>query len=113
MDDLAAVLAAVERGESVIAVNGSKKPWYPWKRYQETRATADEVRAWAKDRRCSGFAVVTGAISGLVVARLRRRGRGRALRTARSSSPTSRPRAAAVTSAFGIRASRSRRRTAR
>jgi uncharacterized protein YjiS (DUF1127 family) len=67
VDDLTDVLAAVDRGESVIAVNEHKKTWYPWKPYQETRATPDQIRAWAKDQRCAGFAVITGAISGLMV----------------------------------------------
>lgn len=62
-----AVLAAVERGESVIPVNGSKKALFSWKRYQEQPASADEVCKWAKNSSCTGFAVVTGAVSGLVI----------------------------------------------
>ena len=64
---LEAVLEAVERGESVLAVNGQKKPWYAWKRYQEIPADRDQIEAWAMSRDCAGFAVVTGAVSGLVV----------------------------------------------
>jgi hypothetical protein len=65
--DLGAVLEAQGRGESLIAVGANKKPWGRWKARQTERATADELRAWADDRRTAGFAVVTGAISSLVV----------------------------------------------
>jgi Bifunctional DNA primase/polymerase, N-terminal len=60
-------LQAVDRGESVIAVNGGKKPWYSWKPYQQTPATKEQVQAWSENRSCAGFAVVCGAVSRLVV----------------------------------------------
>jgi hypothetical protein len=64
---IAEVLAAVERGESVIATLASKKPLGSWKQAQVERATAEQVRRWAEDPAVTGFAVVTGAVSSLVV----------------------------------------------
>jgi hypothetical protein len=63
--DLAPVLEAAARGESVIPVTGDKRTWIKWKPFQETCASAGQVEEWAKDSRCAGFAVVTGAVSGL------------------------------------------------
>ena len=37
-----------------------------WKEFQQTRATEDEVRAWVFGHGVTGFAVVTGEISGIV-----------------------------------------------
>jgi hypothetical protein len=65
--DLEAVLAAYERGESLIPVGLDKRPGIKWKRRQSERASAAELRAWAQDRRTAGFAVVTGQLSGLIV----------------------------------------------
>ncbi|MEK6250662.1 MAG: bifunctional DNA primase/polymerase [Actinomycetota bacterium] len=60
-------LEALARGESVVATGVDKSPWYAWKAYQTTRATEAQVRAMAKDPRCIGFGVVTGAVSGLII----------------------------------------------
>ena len=37
-----------------------------WKEFQQTRATEEEVRAWVFKHQVTGFAVVTGEISGIV-----------------------------------------------
>jgi hypothetical protein len=64
---LAEVLAAQRRGESVIATMADKRPLGPWKQWQTERADEGALRAWDADARTAGFAVVTGAVSGLVV----------------------------------------------
>jgi hypothetical protein len=61
------VLEAAARGESVIAVRPDKKTWYPWKPYQEKPASDSQLLAWARHHQASAFAVVTGAISNVVV----------------------------------------------
>jgi len=61
------VLAALRRGESLIAVGPDKRPWYSWKRYQEAPADEDQLALWCEAPRCTGFAVVTGAVSRLCV----------------------------------------------
>jgi hypothetical protein len=58
-----------ERGWSVIPVNGTNKlPLVPWKGFVEHRADPAQIKQWA-DRfgGRSGIAVITGAVSGLVV----------------------------------------------
>jgi hypothetical protein len=64
---LEALLEAHARGESLIAVNGQKRPWYGWKVYQAIPASEEQLREWAADRRSSAFAVVTGELSKLIV----------------------------------------------
>jgi hypothetical protein len=59
--------SAIAHGWSIIAVNREKKPWYPWKPFQSRRATPEELAGWARDRRAAGWAVVCGAVSGIVV----------------------------------------------
>lgn len=58
---------AISAGWSIIAVDRTKKPWYKWAPYQKRRATAEELAAWDRDRRAAAWAVVTGAISGVIV----------------------------------------------
>lgn len=64
-DVLAEVLAAVERGWSVIPVGHNKRPLVRWKHHQERRADAEEVQRWARERRPPAWAVVTGKVSGI------------------------------------------------
>jgi hypothetical protein len=64
---IGAVLAAQRRGESVIATDADKVPWYPWKRYQTEPADAAQLMTWAKNPRTTGFALITGTVSGTVV----------------------------------------------
>lgn len=85
-------LGLLERGLSIIPVNTSgpraKKPHFhalhgtghsyqerrgermvnipSWKEFQDVRATPDEVMTWVHGYAVDGFAVVTGALSGLV-----------------------------------------------
>lgn len=61
------VLEAARRGESLIAVGSDKRPWYSWKRYQDQAADEAQLLAWSRDRRTTAYAVVCGAVSGLVV----------------------------------------------
>jgi len=60
------VLAAVERGWSVIPVGSDKRSLIPWKGAQEVAATVEQVEAWA-ERNPPCWAVVTGKLSGVVV----------------------------------------------
>lgn len=64
---LDAVLAARRRGESLIATKADKRPVGLWKQYQSARADEPQLRAWAAGPHTAGFAVVTGAVSGLIV----------------------------------------------
>lgn len=71
MVSVADALALWQRGFSVIPVprpdgrHDGKVPAIPWKGYQTRRATEAEVRAWFADPQ--NVAIVTGAISGVVV----------------------------------------------
>jgi hypothetical protein len=64
-------LALVQRGLSVIPVprpdgrHDGKVPAIAWKEYQTRRATVDEIRAWFATPQ--NLAIVTGAVSGVVV----------------------------------------------
>ena len=62
---LAAAVCYVYRdGFSVIPMGQDKKPLVKWKEYQERKPTFAEIAAWPGD--CN-LAIVTGAISGIVV----------------------------------------------
>jgi Bifunctional DNA primase/polymerase, N-terminal len=54
-------------GWSVIPVGADKRPLVNWKPYQENPATGQEVRDWAQDSRNTSIAIITGAVSRLVV----------------------------------------------
>jgi len=62
-----AALTAVEVGLSVIPVGLDKKPLVPWAEFQTRRATAAEVDKWFSQFPGANLAVVTGAISGVLV----------------------------------------------
>jgi hypothetical protein len=44
-----------------------KKPAIPWQQYQERRATASELSAWFGNGKAHNLAIVTGAVSGVLV----------------------------------------------
>lgn len=60
-------LAYLERGFSVIPTGRGKKPLLPWREFQNRRATKQEVTAWWQRCPRANVAIVTGAISGIVV----------------------------------------------
>ncbi len=67
-DRLQAALAYAQAGWSIIPmVPGSKQPLIGWRDFQERRASTEEIRAWFSRWPDANIAVVTGAISGLVV----------------------------------------------
>lgn len=51
-------------GCSLIAVGQDKRPWYKWAAYQDTPATAAQLRKWYADPRTKGYALVCGKASG-------------------------------------------------
>ncbi len=57
---------ARQQGFSTIPVNRDKRPRFPWKVYQERLPTTDELNEWWKQRP-DAWAVVAGAISGIVI----------------------------------------------
>jgi len=63
-----AALGYLEQDWSVIPINPqSKKPYLPWKKYQQRRPTEGEVEQWFDDWPDARLAVVTGELSGIVV----------------------------------------------
>jgi hypothetical protein len=67
---LASTIRLRERGFSVVPIDpvDGKKPLCPWKRYQSTRATLQELRTWFETRWPeANVGVVTGAVSRVVV----------------------------------------------
>ena len=65
---LGAALAYAEAGWSIVPmVPGGKQPLIPWLEFQQRRAAPDEIRAWFQRWPAANIAVVTGAISGIVV----------------------------------------------
>ncbi len=54
-------------GWSVIPVGINKKPLFSWKQYQKERPTIEQVEQWQKQYNPPAWAVITGAISNLVI----------------------------------------------
>lgn len=57
----------LELGWSIIPIGLDKKPLFPWKPFQEHRATPEELQQWCSNPSLKGFAVVTGKLSGVYV----------------------------------------------
>ena len=57
----------LKQGYSLIPVNTEKKPLVKWREYQRRQPTQDELAGWALQFPDMQLAIVTGAISGLVV----------------------------------------------
>lgn len=67
-DCLQAALAYLAHGWSVIPIEArGKRPLAPWLEYQQRRAGAAQIRKWFATRTKANVAIVTGAISDLVV----------------------------------------------
>lgn len=67
-DRLQAALSYAKAGWSIIPMApGSKQPLLAWREFQERQASREEICAWFKRWPDANIAVVTGAISGLVV----------------------------------------------
>ena len=65
---LKAALAYAEARWSVVPmVRKSKQPLVPWLEFQQRRATPEEIRDWFRRWPEANIAVVTGAISNIVV----------------------------------------------
>lgn len=61
-------LEYLARGWSVIPIRAhDKRPLLPWQGYQHRRATPEEIAGWFRHSPEPNVAIVTGAISGLVV----------------------------------------------
>lgn len=59
---------ALIRGWNVIPVKADKRPAIPsWKQFQRRRISVAEIREWARKLRPKAWAVVTGAISDIIV----------------------------------------------
>jgi hypothetical protein len=63
-----AVIAAVTHGWSIIPVDKNKRPHLPtWKQYQQQAPDLDQVQAWHDRYHPAGWAVITGANSGIFI----------------------------------------------
>jgi hypothetical protein len=64
---LEAALSYASKGMSVIPARQDKKPFIAWQGYQKERADEDQIRQWWKKWPKANPAIVTGAISGVMV----------------------------------------------
>ena len=61
-----------ERGFSVIPIKPNKKPYIKWERFQSEKADLDQIRSWWKKWPAANIGIVTGKISGVMVASVSR-----------------------------------------
>ena len=61
------VARALALGWSVIPCRRDKRPCLSWRKFQEVRATEEEIRSWQATYNPSAWAVITGQVSGVVV----------------------------------------------
>jgi P4 family phage/plasmid primase-like protien len=54
-------------GWSIIPVGIDKKPYFPWKKYQQEKASLEQVEQWQERYNPAGWAVITGSISNLII----------------------------------------------
>lgn len=66
-DVLKAALRYLRRGWSVVPCGADKRPLVSWARWQDERASADQASEWWGRWPEANVAVITGAISGIVV----------------------------------------------
>jgi putative DNA primase/helicase len=64
---LEAALDYRDRGWSIIPVGADKRPRLAWKQYQNTRAEIEQLREWFEHAPDTNIAIVTGALSGILV----------------------------------------------
>jgi len=54
----------ISKGLSVISTDNTKRSLFPWKKFQTTIATQDELTKMFSHNKCQGIAVICGAVSG-------------------------------------------------
>jgi hypothetical protein len=57
----------LELGWSIIPIGSEKKPLIKWKEYQDRKPSLEDIEKWSTHKSLTGFALVTGKISGVVV----------------------------------------------
>jgi hypothetical protein len=58
----------LQHGRNIIPVRLDKRPLIPaWAQFQHMRVSASQVEEWARKLRPPAWAVITGAISGLII----------------------------------------------
>lgn len=68
IDLLSHALSYLNSGFSIIPIGKNKKPLFPWKEFQTRCPTENEVQKWFNDyKEITSIAIITGAISGIVV----------------------------------------------
>lgn len=67
MPTLKDAIAYLERGFSIIPIGPDKTPLIRWAPFQQRKPTIEEVTQWFLDNPNANLAVITGAISGIVV----------------------------------------------
>jgi len=61
------VLQAIKLGWSIIPVKANKRPYFKWQEYQVAKPDRAKMTRWNEQLKPPAWAVVTGAVSGLIV----------------------------------------------